>query len=161
MRHRRVCRLALFGYFWENSRWLSFWDSARAVLPRNQEWTGAARLKMCAATSQKAELTWRSGSFPALGWAVEPLSHGHLPGSVRRMHEDRAFPNAEVRAGTRWGWEMLGLLQRRFFSPEMLQGHGHSSSWPLALILGSLETHLTLALACTLHLSASEQTWNF
>lgn len=63
----------------------------------------------------------------------EQWSHGHLPGSVRRMHEDRAFPDAEVRAGTRWGWEMLGPLQRRFFSPEMLQGmatapHG---PWPL------------------------------
>ena len=75
------------------------------------------------------------------------------------MHEDRAFPGAEVRAGTRWGWEMLGPLQRRFFSPGMLQGHGHSSSWPPALILGSLETHLTLALTYTLHLSASEQTF--
>ena len=78
VRHRRLCRVALFGYFWENSRWLSFWDSAHAVLPRYQKWTGAARLKMYAATSQKAELTWRSGSFPALGWAVDEREHWEL-----------------------------------------------------------------------------------
>ena len=145
MRHRRLCRVALFGYFWENSRWLSFWDSAHAVLPRYQKWTGAARLKMYAATSQKAELTWRSGSFPALGWAVEPWASAWVS-------EENAWGQSFSR---RWGKSRnqvglgdAGSTSEKVLLPRDASGHGHSSSWPLALVLGSLETHLTLALAC-------------
>lgn len=41
-----------------------------------------------------------------------------------------------------------GSTSEKVLLPRDASGHGHSSSWPLALVLGSLETHLTLALAC-------------
>ena len=112
---------------------------------------------MYAVTSQKADLTCRSGSFPALCWAVKQLSSGHLPWSVRRMHEDRALPAAEVRAGTRWGWEMLGPLPRRYLPRSCFRPWSQLLMTPdpiSRLIWNTPYPGFNLYI----HLSASEQT---
>lgn len=80
---------------------------------------------------------------------VEPPSKGHLPWSVRRMHEDRDLPAAEVRAGAGRGWEMLGPFQRLCLPKKDHRGDCHGSWWPLSLSLGPFEIHLLWALTCT------------
>lgn len=44
---------------------------------------------------------------------TEQENSGHLPLSVRRIHEDQALPSAEVRARARWGWERCQVHFRR------------------------------------------------
>lgn len=67
---------------------------------------------------------------------AEQLDSGHLPWSVSRMHEDRALPATEVRAGAAAGAGRCWLHFREGASLEDTSGPDG-----LAPVLGSLAAH--------------------